>query len=1033
MPTQLSALGLFTSVNEAEAPEGSLIRAENCVIRNKDIIEPRRGFKAYDYGFGTSGSRTKQGFFYQDKAHVQYGTTLAYDTGSAFADYAGSFTGADETLMRMKYQVFRNNLYLATTTGIRKIPDAGNAPRDAGVPQSLGYAYYETPNLSTGNPSPGIYKLATGGGGFVTVSNPDYAGAFSVNEKIFCTSSDANFASGVKTVTATDGVSFKYTDPAGSPTGSAVNAIWYSSVPIIDSAGFLADGYQCAYRFVLDIPDNNHQILLGPPSDRFVVQNSSSTIGYVAGQSKNVQLRIGLPANLPNGTRLWIYRTEQTTISPNIPPSEEMYKVYERLLAPADLTKKVVVIKDIVPDIQLEDLLYTSPVAEGIINANFKPPQAKDVASWNNRMWYSNTKTTYSLTIRLLGLPTGNDKVFGIGDANGVYVYLGAEYTHGGTWTQDKTFYVDTSGSTAQNIEATSRNLVAAINNCQIDTITAYYESSLDDPPGIIRIESTIPVHAFYLTYNSPLAQRAVFDPILPYQGSANAETIIGTFTRSNNVVTVSPTTPSGINNWLAGEKFTLQSTFGTFTAGTYEITSATDSTFTYAHTGIDITTTNITAYYAGPYTPGDLTREEVVNRVYFSKLQQGEAVPLLNYMDVGSPGKQILRICPLRERLYVFKEDGIYTIAGEYPYRVDLVDDTSWLIAADTVALTGNQIFCLTNQGVVSVAEPGVSIVSRPVETDIFRYVQDARNNNLLKSCVGIGYNSDRNYLIGFATATEWYASPIYVYNYLNKVWTTWDKICSWGAVHLTQDKLYLGGVRFDNYLSLERKTSERRCIDYADEMYKTTISSVNETAKTMVVVSATNISVGDMLYSGSTPEPPSNSNGFAMGLVTAVNGTTISFDYIYSASDVGYFNFTNYVSSVDALKIYKKYEVMFMYATITAGDATLLKQFQEISPIFGVRCFKNMSVEFYSNASYDMVPSNTVSASPLFSDGRFNKLTMDNIVPISKRIVVPRAQQQATNLTVRFTISEAMSYWRLLGFGIQVNPISNLANRTR
>lgn len=1027
MPTQLSALGLFTSVNEAEAPEGSLIRAENCVIRNKDTIEPRRGFKAYDYGFGTSGSRTKQGFFYQDKAHVQYGTTLAYDTGSAFVDYAGSFTGADETLMRMKYQAFRDNLYLATTTGIRKIPDVGNAPRDAGVPQSLGYASHFTGNLASGNQ---ILRFSSNG--IVSVTNSSFAPYFSAGETVFCTSTDANFPGGSKVITQATSSGFQYLEATGvSATGTGT--IHYQSQPLVDSSGFLADGYQCAYRFVLDIPDNNHQILLGPPSDRVVIENKSGVVGYSSGQSKNVQIRISLPTGLPQGTRIWVYRTEQTTISPNVPPSEEMYKVYERLLAPSEISKRLIVIKDIVPDLLLEDLLYTSPVAEGIINANFKPPQAKDVASWNNRLWFANTKTDFELTIRFITYPRF---YFQIKQGSTIETYVGSFGVSGALTNISYLIYAG--GSASQNTEITTQNLVSTINKYST-LVEAFYESSLDDPPGIMRLRS-ISGATFQMCYNFPysatLTERQIIDPILPYavEGNPSPTQFIASLSRSNNVVTVTPTSVSN-NVLLAGEQISIPSGVAGFPEGTYTITGATSTTFTYADTGSSATATNVIITYAGPFTDGYSKQETVVNRVYFSKLQQGEAVPLLNYMDVGSPGKQILRICPLRERLYVFKEDGIYTIAGEYPYRVDLVDDTSWLIAADTVALTGNQIFCLTNQGVVSVSEPGVSIVSRPIETDIFGAVQFARNANNLKSFFGTGYNSDRTYMLGVAESTEWFTQRTYVYNYLNKVWTIWSKNHSWGAVHPTQDKLYYGNTRADNLLTLERKTSEMDAVDYADEVYATTINSVNETAKTMVVASAANIGVGDMLYCGPSVDPsPQTTINFTMALVRAVNGTTITFEYVYSPATWPYsLTFTDFIGISNKLRIYKKYNVILQYATITGGDVTLLKQFQEVSLIFGNRSFANLTIAFASNALPSSVAPTGLFAEPLFSDGRYHKLSMERIIPTSKRLVVPRPQQQATNLSMEITFAEAMAYFRLLGFSYEANAVSKLANRTR
>ena len=53
-------------------------------------------------------------------------------------------------------------------------------------------------------------------------------------------------------------------------------------------------------------------------------------------------------------------------------------------------------------------------------------------------------------------------------------------------------------------------------------------------------------------------------------------------------------------------------------------------------------------------------TNDENPNRIFFSKIQQPEAVPILNYVDAGSRGNEILRIIPLRDSVFVLKEDGV-------------------------------------------------------------------------------------------------------------------------------------------------------------------------------------------------------------------------------------------------------------------------------------------------------------------------------------------------------------------------------------
>src|SRR5690606_33655051 len=117
-------------------------------------------------------------------------------------------------------------------------------------------------------------------------------------------------------------------------------------------------------------------------------------------------------------------------------------------------------------------------------------------------------------------------------------------------------------------------------------------------------------------------------------------------------------------------------------------------------------------------------TNNESVNRVYFSKLGQPEAVPSVNYIDVGPQDQAIERIVALRDNLFVLKTDGVYIIDGVSApnFSVRLLDNSSNIIAPDTAVVLSNQIYALSSQGVVTITETGVGIISRPIEDIILK-----------------------------------------------------------------------------------------------------------------------------------------------------------------------------------------------------------------------------------------------------------------------------------------------------------------------
>jgi hypothetical protein len=108
-------------------------------------------------------------------------------------------------------------------------------------------------------------------------------------------------------------------------------------------------------------------------------------------------------------------------------------------------------------------------------------------------------------------------------------------------------------------------------------------------------------------------------------------------------------------------------------------------------------------------------------NRLYFSNSRMPEAVPALQYIDVGSADKSILRVSAQKDMLFVFKEDGVYTISGDYPFRLDLLDGNTVPLAANTIISGDSAIYGVFNSGVCRINSSGINIISAPV-ANVFR-----------------------------------------------------------------------------------------------------------------------------------------------------------------------------------------------------------------------------------------------------------------------------------------------------------------------
>jgi len=233
-------------------------------------------------------------------------------------------------------------------------------------------------------------------------------------------------------------------------------------------------------------------------------------------------------------------------------------------------------------------------------------------------------------------------------------------------------------------------------------------------------------------------------------------------------------------------------------------------------------------------------------NRLYFAKLQQPEAVPLLNFIDVGPEDKEISRILALRESLFILKEDGIYRLTGSNGvFAVDLFDESTKIIAPDSAVVLNNQIYCLTNQGIVMISDTGVSIISNNINNIV--KLLSSSNYDFKFTTFGLSYETDRSYLLWVPSSPEdTVATQALRYSTVTNSFTNLPISKTCGLVNSANDKMYLGASDF-NFIEQERKDFNRK--DYADRQYDLSIPANSIDGTTMTLSSLQNVSAGDAL----------------------------------------------------------------------------------------------------------------------------------------------------------------------------------------
>lgn len=412
--------------------------------------------------------------------------------------------------------------------------------------------------------------------------------------------------------------------------------------------------------------------------------------------------------------------------------------------------------------------------------------------------------------------------------------------------TTPKQVLLSTSVSPATAVDETARSLVNIINRDSNSPVYAYYLSSANGVPGQFLLESkSLNSDTVYvLTNNSTTG--ASFNPDLSPTSSITA---IG----STNPALITTSAPHGLVN--GSIVIISSSTSPTSIDGEFAVTVVGANQFSIP---VNLSAMTVGSYIAVYSKTSDVEASEndtKVNRIFYSKLDQPEAVPLVNYFDVGDSDKSILRIFPLRDSLFVFKEEGLYRISGEVaPFNLALFDSSCKLVAPDSLGVVANLIFGWTKQGIETVSESGASLVSRPIDTDILKL---ASNNypGFKTATFGLGYESDKSYLVWtISKTTDTVAQLAYRYSTVTGAWTTYDKTNTCGIVKLLDDKVYLGAGD-TNYTEQERKTFTR--LDYADRELAFSINPGNYAANQIKFTSVTGFELGDVLVQEQTVTP--------------------------------------------------------------------------------------------------------------------------------------------------------------------------------
>jgi len=401
-----------------------------------------------------------------------------------------------------------------------------------------------------------------------------------------------------------------------------------------------------------------------------------------------------------------------------------------------------------------------------------------------------------------------------------------------------KQILLSSNPSPAQAVAETAQSIVAVINAQSGGNVEAFYVSSVQGVPGQIVLQAVaLGQNPFYIQVNDSNVGLSFNPNISPDIFISNIAVAVG----GSSVITTS--TPHGFVN---KEQVVISASNSTPSIdGLYTITYINSTQFS-----IPSSVTVAGNFGAVTAASNTLVSTNLVkgNRIYYSKINQPEAVPAENFIDVGFQDKAILRIFTLRDSLFVYKEDGLFRISGQSaPFTLDVFDVSCILVAPDSLDVSNNLIYGFTRQGIVTTTESGTSIISRPIDTVILPLLSE-QYTNFDTATWGIGYESDNSYTFyTIQSPTDIIANIGYRYSNLTNTWTNFIKTNTCGVINDADDTQYLGAGDVD-FLEQERKNFDRT--DYADRQYTENLAFSDFQGLNMILPSQISlVDVGDVI----------------------------------------------------------------------------------------------------------------------------------------------------------------------------------------
>lgn len=432
---------------------------------------------------------------------------------------------------------------------------------------------------------------------------------------------------------------------------------------------------------------------------------------------------------------------------------------------------------------------------------------------------------------------------------------------------------------------------------------------------------------------------------------------------------------------------------------------------------------------------------------VSWSKPNQPEAVPDVNFQVVGDEAKAVLGFSVHRDCLIVYKEDGAYIVRDDGSQAgpsFDLLDVGVVCVAPQSIAVVSNLAYLLATRGVLQVSEQGTELMSVPIYSDLLKLFE--QNQNQLATAFGFGSEATRQYVLGIPQGPN---DPACSIQYVLRVpeddspapkWTRWTLpgVTSGCALSVTGKMVFTGSAGL-----LVERLGNGVSMDYYDG-FRATTQPAPATGTTATILLTgdlrPNIGTGDqILYNpGGSGTAGYQQRVYTITYDSGTNKTTLTLDAALPWSG-------------GTFQVFPAIRSHFRFSPIAGGAPTVEKMFGTLQAFFtyfdGDWANVLLDTEESGFDGYSVVdndPQNDLLGGQIQNafQGDVNPdpspptpvgaLTfLRNCADVVLRVDPGTTEVRGLRLGVDFEIAQAASRFKLAAICITVNELTDVGGR--